>query len=215
MRPRAKKNMGIRMSKCKHLLVEQPDMLKGKWSHDLFGNDNPLHIEIGCGKGTFIVETARANPEINYIGIELVDTVLLLALEKAVAIELPNLRFVLGNADKLLDMFEKKEVDRIYINFSDPWPKRNKEKFRLTHSNYLSRYEVVLNDGARVFQKTDNRTFFDYSVKSFKDNGWVIENLTYDLHNSGFEGNIMTEYEQKFSSLGVPINRLEAYKMNE
>lgn len=182
----------------------------GKWQ-EVFKNENPIHIEIGMGKGRFIVNMAKTYPNINFIGIEKYDSVMVKALnildeEK----KIPNLKLVLIDADGIEEVF-KNDVDRIYLNFSDPWPKSKHEKRRLTSKDFLRKYDNVFKDKKEIFQKTDNFDFFEYSRKSFLEYGYEIKNLTYDLHNENIF-NIPTEYEEKFSAKGVKINRLEAYK---
>lgn len=209
MRMKKKKSTPRRLANCQSLLVEQPEQYKGKWK-EFFGNENPIHIEIGCGKGAFIAELARRNPDINYLAIERVPECVVIAAEKINPEETPNLYFYLGAADNLLDIFEENEVGRIYLNFSDPWPKKRNAKRRLTHQRFLDRYKVVLEEGGKIYFKTDNRGLFDFSVVEFQRCGWELDQVTYDLHNSGYVGNIMTEYEKRFSEMGTPINRLEA-----
>lgn len=212
MRMKRKKSTPRRLEQCQGLLIQEPQQYRGKWTA-FFGNDHPLHIEIGCGKGAFIAELARRNPDVNYLAIERVPECVVLAAEKIDPALYPNLRFYLGAADNLTDIFAPGEVQRIYLNFSDPWPKNRYAKRRLTHKLFLDRYRAVLADGGGIHFKTDNRGLFDFSVEEFQQCGWRLEQVTYDLHNSGFEGNIMTEYETRFSSMGVPINRLEAYPL--
>lgn len=209
MRMRKKKNCGARMEKCAGVWIKEPEQFKGEW-HKLFGNDNPIHIEIGCGKGRFITETANENPDINYIAIEKVEDVLVMAMEKATEKELSNVVFIDMDAEKIEEVFKKGEIERIYLNFSDPWKKNKQAKRRLTHKNFLDRYKNVLNSGDFIFFKTDNRALFEFSLNSFAENDFKMRNITLDLHNSGFEGNIMTEYEQRFFEQGMPIYRLEA-----
>lgn len=192
--------------------VEEPQEYKGKW-RDIFHNDNPIHIEIGMGKGQFICEMARRNPDINYIGIEMYSSVLVRATQKSEEFEGENLRFLCFNAENISDVFEEEEVDRIYLNFSDPWPKERHAKRRLTSTRFLERYDHVLKADGRVMFKTDNRGLFDFSLEQIEEAGWILEKHTFDLHNSDdVEGNVMTEYEQKFSSMGHPICRLVAYR---
>ena len=212
MRARPRKNLDKRMEACKAYLPENPEALKGKWRERLGKNDAPLHIEIGCGKGKFINELALQNPDTLYVAIEKIPSVLLLALEKAVTAKPDNLLFLSYDAALLGEVFDTDEIDRIYLNFSDPWPKDRHAKRRLTHKNFLDLYEKILAPEGEVHFKTDNRSLFDFSLESFEENGWELKDVTFDLHNSGFEGNIMTEYEEKFSSLGNPIFRLVAYR---
>ncbi len=209
MRMRKKKNCGIRMEKCAGVWIKEPEQFKGKW-HEIFENDNPIHIEIGCGKGRFITETAKQNPDINYIAIEKVEDVLVMAMEKATENELTNVVFIDMDAEKIEEVFEKGEIRRIYLNFSDPWKKNKQAKRRLTHKNFLDRYKNVLTAGDFIFFKTDNKALFEFSLNSFAENDFKMRNITLDLHNSNFEGNIMTEYEQRFFEQGMPIYRLEA-----
>ena len=189
----------------------EPDKMKGKWS-EVFGNTNPLYIEIGMGKGTFITTLAGRNPDINYIGIEKFSSVLIRAVEKQDELMLPNLRFIRMDAENICDVFEKNEVDRIYLNFSDPWPKDRHAKRRLTSRQFLARYDEILNKDGVIEFKTDNRDLFDFSVKEIGEAGWELIALSNDLHhdNKLNEGNVMTEYEKKFSEQGNPINKLIA-----
>ena len=191
-------------------VVQNPEDYKGKWS-ELFHNNHPLHIEIGMGKGQFIHTLASENPDINYIGIEMYSSVLYRALEKQTAEEKPNLYFLRFDAKYLADIFAEHEVDRIYLNFSDPWPKDRHAKRRLTSSRFLGLYDQILADGGIVEFKTDNQPLFDFSLESVKESGWTLLMQTRDLHHSEFaEGNVMTEYEAKFSAMGNPIYKLEA-----
>lgn len=191
-------------------VIDEPKENKGKW-REIFGNDNPLHIEIGMGKGKFITELALKNPNINYIGIEKFSSVLIRAVEKMNELELKNLLFIRMDAEEIVDVFEKGEVDKIYLNFSDPWPKDRHAKRRLTSRQFLARYDVILNKDGDINFKTDNRSLFDFSVEEIKEANWEITGLTYDLHNSEMnEGNIMTEYEEKFSAKGNPIHKVVA-----
>ena len=183
----------------------------GKWQ-ELFGNDHPIHIEIGMGKGVFITTLASQNPDINYVGIEKYSSVLLRAVEKQDELQLPNLRFIRMDAENINEVFGKDEVDRIYLNFSDPWPKDRHAKRRLTSRQFFARYDQMLKKEGRVEFKTDNKALFDFSVEEVKEAGWILEECTYDLHNDTRlnEGNVMTEYEKKFSELGNPICKLIA-----
>ncbi len=184
-----------------------PKAMKGKWG-ERFGNRNPIHIEIGMGKGKFITTLAALNPDINYIGIERADSVLYRALQKQQELKLPNLILLMINADELEEYFDENEIDRIYLNFSDPWPKAHHARRRLTSGTHMDKYAVVLKPEGCVCFKTDNRSLFDYSLEAVAEAGWSAEDVTYDLHNSPYaEGNVMTEYEERFSSMGNPINR--------
>ena len=194
------------------LAINEPKKLKGKWNEE-FGNNNPIRIEIGMGKGKFITQLAMENPDINYVGIEKYSSVLIRAIEKCEDIEIKNLRFIRMEAEYIQDVFEKDEVDRIYLNFSDPWPKDRHAKRRLTSTRFLERYNNILTPEGRVMFKTDNKDLFDFSLEQVEEAGWILENHTYDLHHSEYnEGNVMTEYEEKFSAKGNPICRLVAYR---
>lgn len=193
-------------------VIHEPELSKGKWN-TLFGNNNPIHIEIGMGKGKFIMQLAASNPNINYIGIEKYSSVLLRALEKRKDIELSNLYFIRFDAEYLSDIFDKDEIARVYLNFSDPWPKDRHARRRLTSREYLARYDACLIKEGEVIFKTDNRSLFDFSLEEVKESGWELKEVTFDLHNSEYqEGNVMTEYEEKFVALGNPIHRMAAYR---
>lgn len=189
-------------------VIQTPEDYKGKWS-SLFQNQNPLHIEIGMGKGQFIHQLAEKNPQINYIGIEMYSSVLYRALEKRAEVDLDNLYFLRFDAKYLEEIFDNGEVGRIYLNFSDPWPKERHSKRRLTSPLFLSRYDKILAPKGFIQFKTDNRDLFDFSVETVEQsNHWHIDEITYDLHQSQFvEGNIMTEYESRFVAEGKPICR--------
>lgn len=192
--------------------IQEPEQKKGKWA-EVFGNDHPIHIEVGMGKGQFIIEMAKRNPEINYIGIEKYSSVLVRAVEKLEDFEQNNLRLIRMDAENIEEVFDKDEVDRIYLNFSDPWPKDRYAKRRLTSTRFLERYNNILTPEGRVMFKTDNKDLFDFSLEQVEEAGWILENHTYDLHHSEYnEGNVMTEYEEKFSAKGNPICRLVAYR---
>lgn len=192
-------------------VIHDPESYKGKWQ-ELFGNSNPIHIEVGMGKGKFLMRLAEQNPEINYIGIEKYSSVLIRAVEKKNETEgLDNLYFIRFDADFINDIFDKDEIDRIYLNFSDPWPKDRHAKRRLTSRQFLARYDQFLKKTGEIIFKTDNKDLFDFSLEEVKEAGWKLVNYTYDLHNSEYvEGNIMTEYEEKFVAKGNKINRLVA-----
>ena len=197
-------------------VVQNPAECKGKWEQ-VFTQEQPIHIEVGMGKGRFLMDMAKLHPEINYIGIEMYDSVLLRALQKREKLEeagekLDNLKFMCVDARLLPEIFEKGEIQRIYLNFSDPWPKARHAKRRLTSTEFLERYEKILAQGGRVEFKTDNTELFNFSLEQVKEAGWYLEKYTYDLHHQEEmnAGNIMTEYEEKFSLKGNPINKLIA-----
>ena len=192
------------------VIIPNPEDYKGKW-HEVFGNDNPVHIEVGTGKGQFVLGMAKQNPNINYIGIELFDSVIVCALERIVEAEKPaNLRLLKVNGAKLQEYFAKGDVARVYLNFSDPWPKKRHAKRRLTHEGFLKLYESVLIDNGEIHFKTDNRGLFEYSLVSMNQYGMRLNYVSLDLHAEMLEDNIMTEYEEKFSAKGQPIYRLES-----
>jgi tRNA (guanine-N7-)-methyltransferase len=195
-------------------VIPAPEEHKGNWKR-VFGNDNPIHIEVGTGRGRFIYEMAKANPNVNYIGIEKYSSVIVDALAKLIAEEVPNLKLINKDAKDLTVFFADGEIDRVYLNFSDPWPKNKHEKRRLTYKSFLQNYEQVLKKGGEVHFKTDNQGLFEYSLLSMSAYGMLLKYISLDLHNSDFEGNIMTEYEEKFSSKGNRIYRVEAKFQNE
>lgn len=188
------------------LVIHEPEKQKGIWQQ-LFENSNPIHIEIGMGKGRFIYEMAKEHPDINYVGIEKYSSVLLRAVQKMEEEPLPNLKFIRMDAEEITEVFAKDEVDRIYLNFSDPWPKDRHAKRRLPSREFLARYDSFLKRDGQLQFKTDNRSLFDFAVEELPFAGWKIDNITYDLHHDEemMKGNIMTEYEEKFSSMGNPI----------
>jgi tRNA (guanine-N7-)-methyltransferase len=191
-------------------IVEQdPEKWKGRW-YERFGNEAPLHIEVGTGKGRFLTEMAKMYPHINYIGVEKYESVLITAVQRAVEENIPNVVFLQKDVSDLTDYFSPKELDRVYINFTDPWPKKKHAKRRLTHEYFLTKYRALLNDRGAIHFKTDNQGLFEYSIESMSKYGLAIENVSLDLHNSDIEGNVMTEYEEKFSNKGMRIFRLEA-----
>lgn len=182
---------------------------KGSWSSLVFQNNNPIHIEIGMGKGQFLMALARLHPDINYIGIEKYSSVLVRALEKMAEEPLPNIRFIRMDAENIQDVFAPEEIERIYLNFSDPWPKDRHAKRRLTSKEFLARYHHILQSDGEIIFKTDNRGLFEFSLEQVAEAGWQLKNHTFDLHNSEYvEGNIMTEYETKFVQEGKPICRM-------
>ncbi|EBF5150359.1 tRNA (guanosine(46)-N7)-methyltransferase TrmB [Listeria monocytogenes] len=198
-----------RLEEFPALYIKNPEDFKDQWQ-EVFGNNNPIHIEIGSGKGQFISGMAKANPEINYIGIEMIESVLVSALDKAIEADVPNLRLVARDAKLLEECFEKGEIAQIYLNFSDPWPKKRHTKRRLTNPTFLTIYERLLPKAGEIHFKTDNRSLFEYSLVAFSEYNMLLTFVSLDLHNSDYEGNIKTEYEEKFSAKGFPIYRLEA-----
>lgn len=201
---------------AKDTLLAHPEMViqdakqwKGRWQ-ERFGNNHPIHIEIGSGKGQFISQMAKANPMINYIGIEIQTSVIVVALEKALAAQVPNLQLLHIDGGSLTEYFAANEVSRIYLNFSDPWPKKRHAKRRLTHAHFLQAYEQVLPADGEIHFKTDNRGLFEYSLASFSQFGMILKQVWLDLHEDPLPDNVMTEYEEKFSAKGHPIYRVEA-----
>ena len=190
-------------------MFECPD----RW-HEILGNDRPIHIEIGMGKGKFIHTMAKLHPEINYVGIEKYSSVLLRAIQKMEEEPLPNLKFIRMDAEDIEKVFAAGEVDRIYLNFSDPWPKDRHAKRRLPSRQFLARYDVILKKEGQLEFKTDNRGLFDFAVEELEPAGWKARAVTYDLHNDAelVQGNVMTEYEENFSSMGNPICKYIIYR---
>ncbi|MBR2039842.1 MAG: tRNA (guanosine(46)-N7)-methyltransferase TrmB [Clostridia bacterium] len=176
-----------------------------------FGNDKPIHLEIGCGKGRFACEYAKSHPEINLIAVEKSGNVITVGCEMAKAEGIENLRFIKCGAEYLEKFLKEKSVEKIFLNFSCPFPKSGYATHRLTHPRFLEIYKRLMVEGGEIHQKTDNMHFFEFSLESFSKSGFALKNVSLDLHKSNFEGNIMTEYEEKFSSMGFPIYRLEAY----
>lgn len=196
------------MAENPNVMPVEPKNHKGKW-FEVFGNNNPVHIEVGTGKGAFITGMAKQNPDMNYIGIELEKNVIVNALEKVLEDEIPNVKLLCVNAMELPEIFEPGEVDLVYLNFSDPWPKTRHEKRRLTFRTFLDLYRTVLKPNGEIHFKTDNRGLFEYSLISFNHYGMKLNYVSLDLHNSDCEGNVMTEYEKRFSEKGNPIYRCE------
>lgn len=209
MRVRNRKGAAEYLENNPQYVILNPEDSKGKW-REVFGNDNPIHIEVGSGKGRFVTGMAAQNPDINYIGIDIQLSVLSYALDKVLDSGLPNIKLLRVDGSSLTNYFEKGEVDLMYLNFSDPWPKTRHEKRRLTYKSFLETYEQILPDQGEIHFKTDNRGLFEYSLASMSQYGMVLKQVWLDLHASGFEGNVMTEYEEKFSKKGQVIYRLEA-----
>jgi len=220
MRMRKKKHLEERLEKCDNIIVlysedsnfqtaiEKKEFID---TQALFGNDNPVVLEIGCGKGNFACELAKRNPDINVLALEKSANVLVIACEKAMKDNIKNVKFIHSGAEYLEKYIKPESIERIYLNFSCPYPKRAYENRRLTNIRFLKSYDVLLKKGAEIHQKTDNMHFFEYSIEQFSEYGFKLKNISLDLHNSDFEGNIETEYEHKFASQGMPIYRLEAY----
>lgn len=209
MRVRNKPQALSYLAQYPQYVIEHPEEYRGKWQ-SLFEKEQPLHIEVGSGKGRFINEMAKAHPDINYIGIEMNKNVLVNALDKLIESDVPNLKLLLVDGRNLTEYFADGEVQQLYLNFSDPWPKTRHEKRRLTYRSFLETYERILRSEGEIHFKTDNRGLFEYSLSSFSKYGMILERVWLDLHQSDFEGNIMTEYEEKFSSRGQVIYRVEA-----
>ncbi len=191
-------------------VVINPEKYKGKWD-SVFNNSNQIHIEIGMGKGNFIIQMAKNNPNINFIGIEMYDSVIVKAIQKLEKENLNNIKLIRMDARLLEDVFDK-EINLIYLNFSDPWPKKRNSKRRLTHHRFLNIYENIFKDKKVIYMKTDNTALFEFSLQSLSEFGYTLKNISLDLHNSDYDENVLTEYEEKFSEKGIKINRLEAYK---
>ena len=189
--------------------IPEPEVWKGRWQ-EVFGRQAPLHIEIGMGKGQFLTALAAEHPDINYIGIEKFSSVLVRAVQKQNELELPNLRLIRMDADSITDVFAPGEVDRIYLNFSDPWPKERHAKRRLTSVEFLRRYENILAKDGHVEFKTDNQPLFEFSLEAAEEAGWKLLAVTRDLHHDTAlnKGNIMTEYEERVSAQGNPICKM-------
>ena len=209
MRVRKRKGAEEHLANHPQYVILDPEAAKGKW-HELFGNDNPIHIEVGSGKGAFITGMAQQNPDINYIGIDIQLSVLSYALDKVLASGAENVKLLRVDGSSLTNYFEDGEVDMMYLNFSDPWPKSRHEKRRLTYKTFLDTYKQILPENGEIHFKTDNRGLFEYSLASFSQYGMVLNKVWLDLHASDYEGNVMTEYERKFSEKGQVIYRVEA-----
>lgn len=210
MRMRKKKNLIPRMERCAAWQVKDPASMQGRW-RELYPQAEALWVEIGCGKGTFTAETARQNPQVLLIAVERVPDALVMAMEKAKALELKNVFFLCVDAAGLGDIFAPGEADRLFLNFCDPWPSKRHCKRRLTHVSFLLSYRNILRDGGQIHFKTDNRPLFDFSLTQFPAAGYQLSEVTFHLHEHGVQG-IMTDYEAKFSAMGVPINRCVATK---
>lgn len=209
MRLKNVKNASIIIEKSPFIVLNPKDY-KGKWS-EVFGNENPIDIEIGMGKGDFIIEMAKQNSNVNYVGIEMYDSVIVRAVQKLDGEKLSNLKLIRMDANYINDVFEK-EVNTIYLNFSDPWPKKRHAKRRLTSHYFLDKYDNVFIGEKKIIQKTDNLGLFAFSVESLSTYGYTLKNVTMDLYSNMIDGNVATEYERRFNKQGVKICRLEAFK---
>ena len=209
MRQRNVKNKKEIIAKSKYIILE-PEQYKGKW-HEVFKNNNPIYIEIGMGKADFIKENARRYPYINFIGIEKFDSIIALAIKKIEQEDLPNLKLIRMDASDITNVFDK-EIAKLFLNFSDPWPKPRHEKRRLTSSEFLMKYEKIFAQSNIIEMKTDNRSLFEYSIVSFNKNNYKIEEISLDLHSDNKENNIMSEYEKKFSEQNNLIYYMKVVK---
>lgn len=222
MRMRKKRHLDERMEQCgKVCLGWLPDYIAEERQREyaerfdpvkIFGNGNPVHLEIGCGKGKFIQQMAEENPDINFVALEQTANVLITAMERTMKSGVKNLKYYAGKAEYLEKVFPPQSVERIYLNFSCPYPKESYAKHRLTHPVFLSIYRNIITEGGFIKQKTDNQRLFEFSIENFSQNGWRLRNISLDLHNSKITGNIITEYEQRFSEMGMPIFYLEAFR---
>ena len=206
MRHRKVKNLDERIDAAKQFLVEEPMSYKGRWREN-FGNDGRLYLELGCGKGKFITARAMADPEADFVGIEGLDAVIVRGMEKAVENEVKNVRYVLEYVKDIRDFFEDGELDGIYLNFSDPWPKARHAKRRLTFGDTLLKYKQVLKEGGFIAFKTDNEGLFEFTLEEIERLGFEIKEMSRDLHNSDLAAKeFTTEYEEKFHATGKNIN---------
>lgn len=221
MRMRKKRHLDERLERCGDVCLGWlPDYIaeqrESKTAEPfdpkrVFGSLNPVHLEIGCGKGRFIQQMAEDNPGINFIALEQTPNVLVTAMERTEKSGIKNLKYYAGKAEYLEKVFAPQSVQRIYLNFSCPYPKESYAKHRLTHPLFLKIYRSILCADGYIKQKTDNQRLFEFSVENFSQNGWSLRNVSLDLHNSRIAGNIMTEYEERFTEMGLPIYYLEAY----
>lgn len=209
MRVRNRKGATELLEAHPQYVILNPADAKGRWQ-EIFGNDHPIHVEVGSGKGAFVSGMAKANPDINYIGIDIQKSVLSYALDKVLATDVPNIKLLWVDGSDLTEYFEEGEIDRLYLNFSDPWPKKRHEKRRLTYQSFLATYQQILPENGEIHFKTDNRGLFEYSLVSFSQYGMKLKGVWLDLHASDFEDNVLTEYEQKFANKGQVIYRVEA-----
>lgn len=211
MRMRKKPNLTARMERCADFLISQPEMYRGHWK-DLKADAEKLYLELGCGKGRFTAETAQQHPEVLYIAVERVPDAMIIAMERCKEKGLNNVFFIDGDAAQLRTYFAPDEVDCLFINFCDPWPSHKHARRRLTHENFLILYRGILRTGGEIQFKTDNRDLFEYSLFQFPKAGYVLSEVTRNLHEEGIQG-VMTDYEEKFYQLGTPINRCVGTKI--
>ncbi len=207
MRMRRMRNLEPRMEKCAAYRIEEPALRKGSWK-SLKPDTTALWVEVGCGKGKFTAETAQANPDVLLIAVERCREAMVVAMEKAKSLGLTNVFYIDMDVAAIEDIFAAGEIDRLFINFPDPWPRKKNAKRRLTHRSFLDKYCRVVRENGEIHFKTDNAPLFEYSVEEFAACGLEVKNLTRDLHKDGVVG-IMTGYEEKFHALGTPINRCE------
>lgn len=211
MRLKNVKNASEIIKESEYIVLE-PSNFKGNWK-SVFSNDNPIEIEIGMGKGDFIIGMAKEHPNVNFIGIEMFDSVIVRAVQKLEYEQISNLKLIRMDANEIDKVFDR-EINAIYLNFSDPWPKKRHEKRRLTSHNLLKKYDNIFVSDKKIIQKTDNIDLFSYSIESLSTYGYILKNVTMDLYSNMIEGNIPTEYEKRFNEKKVKICRLEAYKNN-
>lgn len=211
MRMRKKKNLTLRMERCEKFWIREPEENRGRWRTRL-EQGCELRLELGCGKGRFTCDSAALEPDVLFIAVERVPDAMVIAMERAAEMRLRNVFFVDADAARLPEYFDAGEVDLIYLNFSDPWPANRNAKRRLTHPDFLARYAAVLRERGEVHFKTDNRDLFEWSLFQFPKAGYVLSQVTRDLHANGIQG-VMTDYEQKFYNMNVPINRCVGTKI--
>ena len=209
MRVRFKPWAADKLAEYPEYVITEATQWQGKWK-EFFGNDHPIHIEVGTGKGQFLVGMAKQHPEINFVGIEQQTSIAVMALDRILEADITNVKLLNTDGGLLSDYFADSEIDQVYLNFSDPWPKNRHEKRRLTYKSLLATYQQILKPGGEVHFKTDNQGLFEYSLASFSQYGMTLKQVWLDLHQSDFEGNVKTLYEEKFSERGQPIYRAEA-----
>jgi tRNA (guanine-N7-)-methyltransferase len=210
---RKKKNLEPRMEQCEACWIKKPESLRGAWN-SLMPERKALHLELGCGKGRFTCEMAEQNKEVLFVAVERVPDAMVIAMERAQAMGLSNVFFVDGDAEKLSEYFAPDEIDRIYINFCDPWPGHRHARRRLTHENMLKRYRSVLQIGGQIHFKTDNKDLYEFSLFQFPKAGYELSEVTRNLHEDGVQG-VMTDYEEKFHLQGMPIHRCVGTKLEQ